>query len=68
MCQIESMSAKDDLLDPKNREDALILAAAVALHGLLAGGVPVGATFQHVVENAFSLGREFLKAAEAVKP
>jgi hypothetical protein len=57
----------NEFMDPKNREVALILMAGVCLHGLLQSA-PVGASFEQVVTNAFTMAREFLKAAEHIKP
>lgn len=53
----------NEFLDPKHRGEVTVLLAGVFTHGLLASA-PVGATYQHVVENGFNLAREFLKAAE----
>jgi len=54
----------NEFLDPKNRAEVTVGLAAVCLHGLLSSA-PVGATFANVVQNAFTMAREFLKAAEA---
>ncbi len=56
-----------EFLHPDNRQEALVICAGVALHGLLAGGV--GATYpaKDTVDVAFQIAAEFLRQAEAVK-
>lgn len=53
----------NEFFDPKHRGEVTVLLAGVCLHGLLSSA-PVGATFANVVQNAFTMAREFLKAAE----
>jgi hypothetical protein len=55
-----------DFLDMANRKEALIVSAAVALHGIIASGVTGSAETK--VEAAFTLAREFLRQAERVTP
>ena len=53
----------NEFLDPAHRGEVTVLLAGVCMHGLLASA-PVGASFANVVQNAFTMAREFLKAAE----
>jgi len=60
-----------DFLDPKHRQEATMLVAGVALHGLLAGGRLSGAGVTDMngtiaVRDAFMIAREFLRQAEAL--
>jgi hypothetical protein len=59
-----------EFLLPENRKEVLIGCAAIALHGLLASGLPSQTTPEQmeIVANAFNLAREFLKQAERVQP
>lgn len=55
-----------ELFDPKHRKEATTGVAAIALHGLLSGGVPPGGTPIQAVDSAFRIAEEFMKRAEAL--
>ena len=55
-----------EFLDAKNRQEALIVCAGVALHGLLTRDTDAMIPPNQLVANAFDIAKEFLKAAEVV--
>ena len=58
----------NQFLDPKHRAEVTIGLAAVALHGLLTGGVATSADTETIVRKSFTIASEFLRQAEAFKP
>jgi hypothetical protein len=64
--QSAAMSVKQQLID--NREEATIICAALALHGMLAGGTAGPMNRMELVTESFALAAEFLRQAGALKP
>jgi len=57
-----------EFLDPENREEALIISAGLALHGLASNPAYEGVDAVLMTQTAFALAREFLRQAEACQP
>jgi len=57
-----------EFLDPENREEALIICAGVAMHGLASNPAYQSVDAVLMTQSAFALAREFLKQAEACQP
>jgi hypothetical protein len=57
-----------EFLDVKNRQEALIVCAGVALHGMVSNPSYAQSGAALMVTAAFDIAREFLRQAEAVKP
>lgn len=57
----------NEFLDPKNRKEATIIIAGVALHALLSNSGDVRTNKRDTVVEAFHIAAEFMKQAEALK-